>query len=171
MGVLPKHSIYLIILIFVEKKIMKDYGMPFKNAAIDKLGSKFGKDKPTHQPVDFKANAEKRMQERSDVVKPSWNSGGEYNVNKTKISSLKDPSKIYYDNTISDRGYSGNELRSKSRGAYDDQQSKGSSSLAFWNEDKQKMQVENTHMKMRTLAPSYVDPKGPSTLQGVKKKI
>ena len=142
----------------------------FRNGAIDRLKGKFGKDKSTHQPVDFKANAEKRMQERSDVVKPSWNSGGEYNVNKTKISSLKDPSKKYYDNTISDRGYSGNELRSKSGGAYDDQQSKGSSSLAFWNEGKQKMQVENTHMKMRTLAPSYVDPKGPSKLQGTNKR-
>ena len=149
---------------------MKDYNMPFKNMAIDKLGSKFGKDKPTHQPVDFKANAEKRMQERSDVVKPSWNSGGEYNVNKTKISSLNAGDKKYYDNAIGDRGYSGNVETYNQRKAYDDQQSKGSSSLIFWNEGKQKSQVENTHMKMRTLAPSYVDPKGPSTLQGVKNK-
>jgi hypothetical protein len=149
---------------------MKNYGMPFKNAAIDKLGSKFGKDKPTHQPVDFKANAEKRMQERSDVVKPSWNSGGEYNVNKTKISSLNAGDKKYYDNAIGDRGYSGNVETYNQGKASNDLKSKGSSSLVFWNEGKQKSQVENTHMKMRTLAPYYVDPKGPSTLQGVKKK-
>ena len=149
---------------------MKNYGMPFKNSAIDKLGDKFGKDKPTHQNVDFKANAEKRMQERSDVVNPSWNNGGEYNSGRTKISSLKTPNKKYYDNQISDRAYYGDDINWKQDTAYRNQQSKGSSSLAFWNEDKQKSQVENTHMKMRTLAPSYVDTKGPSTLQGVKKK-
>jgi hypothetical protein len=47
MGVLPNTSIHLKISIFVKKKIMKDYGMPFKNAAIDRLGNKFGDpDKP-----------------------------------------------------------------------------------------------------------------------------
>jgi hypothetical protein len=134
------------------------------------MSGKFGKDKPTHQNIDLKASAEKRMQERSDVVNPSWNNGGEYNPNKTKISSLKIPNKTYYDTEISDRGYTGNEVHFKSREASYDEESKGSSSLAFWSEGKQKMQVANTHMKMRTLAPSYVDPKGPSTLQGVKKR-
>lgn len=148
---------------------MKDYNsIPFKNAAIDRLSGKFGKDKS--QPVDFKANAEKRMQERSDVVNPSWNSGGEYNINKTKISSLNAGDKKYYDNAIGDRGYSGNVETYNQRKAYDDEQSKGSSSLIFWNDGKQKSQVVNTHMKMRTLAPSYVDQKGPIKLQGTNKR-
>ena len=150
---------------------MKDYGMPFKNSVIDRLGNKFGKDKQTHQDVDFKANAEKRMQERSDVVKPSANNAGEYSSGKTKISSLDHKTnKKYYDNKISDRAYYGDNLDFKQESAYQNQQSKGSSSLAFWNEDKGKYQVENTQMKMRTLAPSYVDPKGPKTLQGVNSK-
>jgi len=53
---------------------MKNYGMPFKNSAIDKMSGKFGKDNPTNQNVDFKANAQKRIEERNDVRNPmAWN--------------------------------------------------------------------------------------------------
>lgn len=141
----------------------------FRNGAIDRLKDRFGKGQPTHQDVDFKANAEKRMQERSDVrSNNAYNSDADYTVSDTKISSLKNPSKQYYDNVISDRGYSGKETHFNANKAQREEQSTGSSSLAFWTGDK--MKVSNTHTKMRTLAPSYVDPKGPKTLQGVKSK-
>jgi hypothetical protein len=148
---------------------MKNYGMPFKNAAIDKMSGKFGKDKPTHQNVDFKANAQKRIEERSDVRNPmAWNYETDYNSGDTKISSLKNPSKTYFDNVISDRGYKGQETHFNRNAAQNEEKSTGSSSLAFWTGDK--MKVSNTYTKMRTLAPSYVDSKGPKTLQGVKSK-
>ena len=148
---------------------MKNYGMPFKNTAIDKLGSKFGKDKPTHQNVDFKANAQKRIEGRNNVRNPSaWNYETDYSVSDTKISSLKNPSKTNFDNVISDRGYKGQETHFNRNAAQSEEKSTGSSSLAFW--DGEKHRVSNTYTKMRTLAPSYVDPKGPKTLQGVNSK-
>lgn len=148
---------------------MKDYGMPFKNSAIDKLGRKFGKDKPTHQDVDFKANAQKRIEEIGDVAIPG-RTGTAYSENITKISSLNNPNKVYYASKISDRGYTGNDINfSEEKAAYNEKKT-GSSSLSYWSEKNQKEQVLNTHSKLRTLAPSYVDPKGPSTLQGVKSK-
>ena len=148
---------------------MKDYGMPFKNAAIDRLGNKFGKDKPTHQDVDFKANAQKRIEERSDVRNPlAQNTNTDYIYQENKISSLKNPSKTYFDNVISDRGYSGKQVHFDRNKAQRDEQETGRSSLAFWTGDN--MKVSNTYTKMRTLAPSYVDPKGPKTLQGVNSK-
>ena len=148
---------------------MKDYNAPFKNSSIDRLGDKFGKDKPTHQNVDFKANAEKRIQERADVAIPG-RTGTAYNENITKISSLNNPNKVYYASKISDRGYAGNDINfSEEKAAYNEKKT-GSSSLSYWSKKNQKEQVLNTHSKMRTLAPSYVDPKGPKTLQGVNSK-
>jgi hypothetical protein len=150
---------------------MKDYGMPFKNAAIDKLGGKFGNEKS--QPVDFKANAEKRV---SQNINNNLRTYTETNVNdqNTKISSLKDPqSKTYVNVTLDSKPLKGRDV--KLSGYRRGQGVAGE----FLRDAEQNMAVTaaerggkyaNAQQKMKTLAPSYVDPKGPSTLQGVKKK-
>jgi hypothetical protein len=151
---------------------MKDYNMPFKNAAIDRFGGKFGKDKPTHQNVDFKANAEKRVAE--NVKKPgSINyTNTNWDDQRTQISSLKDPQPKTYieakhdvNRPYQDKGtkwHKGNKNYNK---FLDDAETNMSSSFIS-----NKGMISNAHQKMKTIAPSYVDPKGPNTLQGTNKR-
>lgn len=158
---------------------MKDYGMPFKNAAIDRLGSKFGKDKPTHQDVDFKANAEKRVADRVNKNFLTVYKETNANDNNTKIASLKNPqSKTYVSMTENNKPLKGKDVYLSGKGV--GSSSVGANSDAFWSDAAKNPSTTsyfgnrdkfvNTQHKMKTLAPSYVDPKGPATLQGVKKK-
>ena len=150
---------------------MKDYNMPFKNAAIDRLGGKFGKEKS--QPVDFRANAEKRVAEN---INKNLRTYTETNVNdqNTKIASLKDPqSKTYVDVRLDSGPLKGRDvvLSGYRRGQ--------GVAGEFLRDAEQNMAVTsaerggkyaNTQHKMKTLAPSYVDQKGPSKLQGTNKR-
>jgi hypothetical protein len=146
----------------------------FRNGAIDRLKGKFGKDKPTHQPVDFKANAEKRVAEN---IKKDPRTYTETNVNdqNTKISSLKDPqSKTYVDVRLDSKPLKGRDVKLSGY-----RSGKGGVAGEFLRDAEQNMAVTaaerggkyaNTQIKMKTLAPSYVDPKGPSKLQGTNKR-
>lgn len=150
---------------------MKDYNMPFKNAAIDKLGDKFGKEKS--QPVNFKANAEKRVAEN---VNKNLRTYTETNVNdqNTKIASLKDPqSKTYVSVTLDSKPLKGRDVKlsgyRRGQGVAGEFLIDAEKNMAVTSAERGG-KYANAQQKMKTLAPSYVDPKGPSTLQGVKKR-
>ena len=146
----------------------------FRNAAIDKLKDRFGKGGKTSPEPNFKANAEKRV---SESINNNLKTYTETNVSdqNTKISSLKDPqSKTYVDITLDSKPVKGRDVvlsgdRSKGR------QTSGN----FYKDAEKNMAVTaaerggkytNAQQKMKTIAPSYVDPKGPNKLQGTNKK-
>lgn len=145
---------------------MKDYSMPFKNSAIDRMSKQFGKDKQTHQDVDFKANAEKRVAENISANKLAWR---DINVSdqRTKISSLNDPQPRMYVEMTESKKPLRNTLAS---GRWDKFLVDSEQNTSATTYDKYSGKFVNSQQKVKTLAPSYVDPKGPSTLQGVKKK-
>lgn len=147
------------------KKI--DYNsIGFKNKDVDKFKGKFGKDKPTQQNVDFKANAENRVSENISTGKLAYR---DTNVSdqRTKISSLKDPQPRMYVEMTENKKPLKNTLASGKWDKFLVDSEKNTSATTY---DKYSGKFVNSQQKMKTLAPSYVDPKGPKTLQGVKSK-
>ena len=151
----------------------------FRNGAIDRLKGKFGKDQPMQQETNFKANAEKRVAENINKNGLVTYKETNANDNNTKIASLKDPqSKTYVSMTENNKPLKGKDVYLSGKGV--GSSSVGANSDAFWSDAAKNTSTTsyfgnrdkfvNTQHKMKTLAPSYVDPKGPKTLQGVKKK-
>ena len=139
----------------------------FRNGAIDRLKGKFGKDQPMQQETNFKANAEKRVAENISKGKLEFR---DTNVSdqRTKISSLKDPQPRTYVEMTENNKPLKNTLASGRK--WDDFLVDSEKNTSATTYDKSSGKFVNSQQKMKTLAPSYVDPKGPKTLQGVKKK-
>jgi hypothetical protein len=148
------------------KKI--DYNsIGFKNKDVDKFKGKFGKDKPTQQNVDFKANAEKRVAENISTGKLAFRNT-DTSDQRRKISSLKDPQPRFYVEMNENTKPLKNTLASG--GKWDKFLVDSQENTSATTYDKSSGKFVNSQQKMKTLAPSYVDPKGPKTLQGVKSK-
>jgi hypothetical protein len=139
----------------------------FRNGAIDRLGGKFGKDKPMQQETNFKANAEKRVAENISTGKLEFRNT-DVSDQRRKISSLKDPQpRMYVEMTESKKPLK-NTLASGRK--WDDFLVDSEKNTSATTYDNYSGKFVNSQQKMKTLAPSYVDPKGPKTLQGVKSK-